>query len=96
MVSDTNQIDTILGHFTLQILPVVTAPPVIILVIDGANNINGGEPSFGMLFIPNGADLTIVIEAYGFLRHNQKWQGTGLSYAAASYGKYSGSATAEG
>lgn len=67
VVSETNQLDAILGHLPFQVLPVVAAFLVVVLFIDGSDKIHSLEPPFGMLLIPNGPHLAVAPKAYGFL-----------------------------
>ena len=76
VVSDTHELNPLPGEFPLEPAPVVTSLDIIILIVDSTDNIDGREPPFGMLLIPNGTDLTVIIEAYGFLLCHNNYEDT--------------------
>ena len=60
LVSGTNHFDSGFHQFTFEILPIVSAFGIIILIVYGSHNVSGGEPPFGLFFVPHGSHLTIV------------------------------------
>ena len=71
VVSDTHELNSITAQFPLEPAPIVTGLHIVIFIIDGTDNVNSGEPPFRMILIPNGTDLAVIVEAYGFLSQNQ-------------------------
>ena len=72
VVSDTNELDAIIKKLLLKPTPVVTGLQIIFLIIDGTDNVSGREPPFGMLLIPNRADLPVIEKTYGFIQSHNK------------------------
>lgn len=44
LMSDTHELNTFFSHFAFQVFPIVTPFGVVLLVIDGTNNVSGQEP----------------------------------------------------
>ena len=77
VVSDTHQLDAIMGHLAFQVFPIVAAFCVVFLIVDGAHDIRGREPPFGVFLIPNCTNHVVIVESYRFLVHNTiiiRWQ----------------------
>ena len=70
VVSDANQLNALFGHFALEIFPIVTAFGIIVFVVDGSDNVCGGEPPLAVLLVPNGPNFSVVKETYGLLGHD--------------------------
>jgi hypothetical protein len=60
LVSNTNQFDALFAEFALQIFPVVTTLGIILFIVDGPHNVRSRKPPLIVLFVPNGAYLTVV------------------------------------
>ena len=67
LVSDTNQLDTLLGHLAFQVFPIVAAFFVVYLIVNSTHDIRGREPPLAVLLVPYGTHLVVIIKTYGYL-----------------------------
>ena len=50
---------------------------MVVLLVDGTNDVEDGEPPMILLLVPYGSDLVVVVESYRFLALLYQFLGRG-------------------
>ena len=65
LVSGTNHFGGFVFKFVFQVLPIVPILCIIVLFINSPHNIKHRKPPLGFFLVPNGSNLTVVVETDG-------------------------------